>query len=223
MQDFVGESFIFFIEKKLRDALKKLAESTGSTLYMVLVSALHILLSKYSSQEDIVTGMAVSGRVIEEINGVTGMFVNTLPLRNHLEGNKTFRIFLEEVRKNLLEVYDNQDYQIELLMDKLKIKRNPSRNPLFDVLFVLQNMDSQPFSIEELKIEKHFYHNKTSKFDLSFLAEEKHGGIEFILEYGTGLFKADTISRMVDHFKNILKNITSDGAQKIGIHRYPYR
>jgi amino acid adenylation domain-containing protein len=216
VQDFSGETLIFFIEKELRDDLKKLALNTGSTLYMVLVSALHILLAKYSSQEDIVTGVPVAGRVIEEIKGVTGMFVNTLPLRNHPEGNKTFRIFLEEVRKNLLQVYDNQDYQIEMLIDKLKIKRNPSRNPLFDVIFVLQNMESLKFSIEKLNIEKHFYHDKTSKFDISFMAEETQSGIEFRLEYRKGLFRHDTISRMAGHFKNILKKISSDGDQKIG-------
>ncbi|HPZ09328.1 MAG TPA: amino acid adenylation domain-containing protein, partial [Candidatus Eremiobacteraeota bacterium] len=134
IQDFCGDTVLFSVESTLTEKLKSLASNTGTTLSMVLMAAFNILLSKYSSQEDIIIGTTLGGRRIEEVQYITGMFVNTLPIRNFPASHKTFMEFLNEVKENLLEVYDNEDYQLELLINKLNIKRDTGKNPLFDVL-----------------------------------------------------------------------------------------
>ena len=105
-----------------------------STTQMILLSAYNILLSKISGIEDIVVGVPIAGRTHEQVQNVMGMFVNTLALRNSPEGSKTYRDFLKEVKLNALEGYENQSYQLEMLVEKLNLNRDMSRNPLFDVV-----------------------------------------------------------------------------------------
>ena len=120
--------------------LKKLAEEKNATLYMVLLSIYNILLAKISGQEDIIIGTAIAGRRHADLHFLIGMFVNTLIMRNYPAGDKTFGEFLVEVKERTLQAFENQDYPFEELVDRLAINRDTSRNPVFDVMLVLQNM-----------------------------------------------------------------------------------
>ncbi|MFT4500706.1 condensation domain-containing protein, partial [Bacillus cereus] len=131
MQNFEGDERRFTFDEEQTEALRKIANETGSTMHMVLLSAFYILLSKYSGQEDIVIGTPVAGRPHAELQNIIGMFVNTLALRNQAEGEKGYLEFLEEVKQNSLLAYDNQSYQFEELIDKLQVNRDTSRHPLF--------------------------------------------------------------------------------------------
>uniref|UniRef100_UPI00047D5D9F non-ribosomal peptide synthetase n=1 Tax=Clostridium akagii TaxID=91623 RepID=UPI00047D5D9F len=204
-----GNKISFTVSEKLTSKINYMARETGTTLYMVLLSALNILLSKYSSQEDIIVGTAEAGRAKAEFRNVVGMFVNTVALRNYPNGNKTYRKFLEEVKKNTINDLKNSEYQFEDLIGKLNIERDVSRNPLFDVMFTVENMSiNNENDVIELK-------SNLVKFDLSLIVVEKEDTINFDLEYSTSLFKKETIERMINHYKNILKIITTNADIKI--------
>ena len=101
-------------------------------MYMVLLAAYNVLLSKYTGQEDIIVGSPVAGRPHWELENIIGIFLNTLAMRNYPEADKTFVQFLQEVKENSLQAYENQSYQFEELVEKLNVKRDLSRNPIFD-------------------------------------------------------------------------------------------
>ena len=209
-QSFEGESIGFKLDKSLTEKLKKVGKDNGATLYMTLLSAYNILLSKYSGQEDIVVGAAAAGRSHDDLQGIVGMFVNTLAMRNYLEGKKKFNEFLGEVRKNAVSAYENQNYPFNRLVEALNLKKDVSRNPLFDTMLVLQNTDTKKIELENISTREYAFKGKVSKFDITLEAEEKGEEIEFNLEYCTRLFKRETIERMIQHYINIVKAVTEN-------------
>ncbi|MCK4259635.1 MAG: non-ribosomal peptide synthase/polyketide synthase, partial [Halanaerobiales bacterium] len=215
IQSFEGDSISFNLDKELTKNLEKLVKETGSTMYMVLLSGVNILLSKYSSQEDIIIGSPIAGRPHADLEKIIGMFVNTIAMRNNPNADMTYEKFLKEVRKNALDAYENQDYQFEELVDKLDLRRDLSRNPLFDVMFILQNMDSGELSVQDLNFKPYNYENKTSKFDLTITASDTDEEINLNFEYSIKLFKRETVERMISHFRNILKAVTVDTDTKL--------
>ncbi len=210
VRSFEGDLVNFEIEKKLVEEINKLAAKTGTTLYMVLLGAYNVLLSKYTDQEDIVVGTPVAGRRHSDLDNIIGMFVNTVAMRNYPKGEKSFKEFLDSVKKTALEAYENQDYQFEELISNLDIARDLSKNPLFDVMFTLQNIDIGNIEIEGLKFRPYEFENKISKFDITLSAIELKDKIIFSLEYCTKLFKRETIERLSKHYVNILKEVTKN-------------
>ncbi|EKN37622.1 putative non-ribosomal peptide synthase, partial [Clostridium botulinum CFSAN001627] len=130
IKSFDGDSISFKVNEEITEKLRELAKETGSTIHMILLSAFNILLSKYSGQEDIIVGVPIAGRSNADLENIMGMFVNTLALRNKLEGDKKYIDFLNEVKENSLRAYENQSYQFEALIEKLNLKLDASRNPL---------------------------------------------------------------------------------------------
>ncbi|WP_432408908.1 amino acid adenylation domain-containing protein [Wukongibacter sp. M2B1] len=215
LQSFKGDRMGFKIDEGLVRDLRSIAAETGSTMYMVILAAYNVLLSKYSGQEDIVVGSTIAGRPHPDLEGIMGMFVNTLAMRNQAKGEKSFREFLLEVKEKALKVYENQDYQFEELVEKLSIPRDMSRNPLFDTMFTMQNIESEELKIEDVKFETYGIENKAAKFDLTLSAVEAGEIIEFDLEYCTELYKKETIQRLSRHFKNILRKIAENPEESI--------
>ncbi|MCK4259871.1 MAG: amino acid adenylation domain-containing protein, partial [Halanaerobiales bacterium] len=215
VHNFEGDSVKFTLDQQLTASLKKIARETGSTMYMVLLSGINIWLSKYSAEEDIIVGTAIAGRQHVDLEKMIGMFVNTLAIRNQPFGCKTYVDFLKEVRKNALKAYENQDYQFEELVEKLDLARNLSRNPLFDVIFTMQNMEKAEYNLPNLTIRPIEYCNRVAKMDLTILASEGDDEISIDVDYRTALFKMETISRMFSHLKNILKAIATNPMVKL--------
>lgn len=204
-QDYEGEIHNFTINKTQSDMLRKLARSKNVTLYMLLLASFNVFIHKLSGNEDVVVGTAVSGRNCDEIQNTVGMFVNTIPIRNYPQKKKKFTEFLEEVRDSVLESFNNQDYQFEDLIEKLEITRDPSRNPLFDSMFVWQNMDMPELVISGLNLKSYKYKKNVSKFDLSFIGfESEDDSIKVDIEYTVKLFKPETIGRFAEYFKRII-------------------
>ncbi len=207
VQSFEGDSIKFEINKELTNKLRQIAKDTGSTMYMVLLGTFNILLSKYSGQEDIIVGSPIAGRPHADLENIIGMFVNTLAMRNLPDGNKTFREFLKEVKENSLAAYENQDYQFEELVEKLNITRDLSRNPVFDVMFVLQNMGMGDFYVEGINIKPYKVENKVSKFDITMNTVELENSISIVMQYCTKLFSRATIERMCKYYENIIQEV----------------
>lgn len=215
VQSFEGDTVRFIIDNELTIKIHKLAYDSGATLFMILLAAYNVLLYKYTGQEDIVVGTPTTGRVHIDIQDIVGMFVNTLAIRNGPKADKTFKDFLLEVKENALGAYENQDYQFEELVDKLKIERDMSRNPIFDTMLTMQNIEFDDIEVKDLEINDYEYENKTSKFDLSMNVEEVGEEINFEIEYKTKLFKRRTIERLGNHFIKILKEITKNPKAKL--------
>ncbi|HLP61133.1 MAG TPA: amino acid adenylation domain-containing protein, partial [Candidatus Deferrimicrobium sp.] len=213
-QSFAGGSTGFQIGKKETLGLTHLGLKTGTTSYMILLATYNILLWKLTGQEDIVVGSPAAGRRHHDFEPIMGMFVNTLALRNNPMGDKPFLEFLAEVKESTLNAYENQDYQYEELVEKVVETRDMSRNPLFDVVFALENKELngvlQGMELPGLVVTRCEYEETVSKFDLTLFAREAEEDFSFSFEYSTRLFKKETIARFSRYFKRILDGVLED-------------
>ena len=180
------------------------SKQLGVTPYMLLLSAYYILLSKYSSQEDIVVGSPIVGRNIAELYNLIGMFVNTLAMRANIDSNLSFKDFLSYIKDMCLNNYKYQDYPFDELVDKLKIQRDTSRNPLFDVMFIYQNNGNATADFGDIKTEYFTPDTKISKFDLSLEVIPENDILNLSFEYATALFNKQFIEDLSKHYSNIL-------------------
>lgn len=207
VQSFEGGRIVYGLGKELSDELYTITFETGTTLYMLLLAAFNVLLSKYTGQKDIVVGSPVAGRVHADLEDIVGVFINTLAIRNYPDETKTFKEFLNEVKESCLKAYDNQEYQFEELIDKIGVKRDLSRNPLFDVMFGTQDRNMMKVDIEGLEFNLLMQEAVASKFDLTLNALDTDGGIVFELTYCTRIFKKESMYRLLEHFTNILREV----------------
>jgi amino acid adenylation domain-containing protein len=215
-KSYAGDIFSFQIPAQITASIKEIAKTSGATPFMVMLAAYNILLAKYSGQEDIIIGTPVSGRSHADVQNLIGMFVNTLALRNFPAGDKGFIDFVEEVKENSLKAFENQDYPFEELLDDLEIKRDMSRNPLFDHMFTYRPDNIKELQIADLRLKHIPAPQHVAKMDLSLeIVEEDNGNLFAIIEYATTLFMPQTIEKLAKHFNQILEQITTDPQIKL--------
>jgi len=203
IQSFAGDFVPFELDAGITAQLNRLALEEEATLYMVLLALCNILLSKLTRQEDIIIGTPTAGRKYAPLQKLIGMFVNTLVMRNFPIKMKTFKEFLKEVKVRTLQAFTNQDYPFEDLVDHAAPHRDSARNPIFDVMFALQNMEIPEAEIPGLKLKPYPQHMHTCPFDMILDAEENDGKIRFKFRFCTALFKKDKIERFIRYFKEI--------------------
>ncbi|MFI3156897.1 MAG: amino acid adenylation domain-containing protein, partial [Methylococcaceae bacterium] len=209
VQSFRGATQQFNLPSDLTGKLKTLSRHEGVTLFMTLAAAFQLLLHRYSGQDDIVIGTPVAGRSRLELEGLIGFFVNTLVLRADLSGNPSFRELLAQVREVTLGAYAHQDMPFEKLVEALNPQRDRSRNPLFQVMFTLQNIPDDKRPLNQMTAETLQFDSGTAKFDLTFELSETPQGLTGGVEYATDLFEAATISRLIGHFQTLLEGIAA--------------
>ncbi|MCU0290146.1 MAG: condensation domain-containing protein, partial [Acidobacteria bacterium] len=168
IQSFTGSNQRFAINEEETTALRSLAAQEGTTVFILLLALFNVLLTKLSSQEDIIVGTPTAGRNHPDIQDIIGMFVNTLALRNYPIVEKPFHEFLREVKEKTLAAFENQDYPFENLVEQLKINRDTGRNPLFDVVIALQNIDIPGVQIPGLTLKPYEYEKGTAIFDMTW-------------------------------------------------------
>jgi amino acid adenylation domain-containing protein len=210
IKDFKGSFVGFELDPVETKKLKLMAEKEGCTMFMILLSAFTILLSKLSNQEDIIIGTPTAGRQHDDLENIIGMFVNTLMLRNYPAGDLHFKEFLSSVKSKTLNCFDHQNYQLETLIDQLKIERDTSRNPLFEVMFSYQNLEHTEFNSPDLAFSFYQGEDAISQFDLTLSAFDKGSHISLNFEYATALFKRETIERFTAYYKKIISAITGN-------------
>ncbi|PSF28879.1 non-ribosomal peptide synthetase, partial [Aphanothece hegewaldii CCALA 016] len=210
-----GASFPLQINQEITSKLKMITHQQGVTLFMLLLSVFSVILSRYSGQTDLIIGSPIANRNRAEIEPLIGFFVNTLPLRINLENNPTFSDLLKQVRDICLDGYAHQDIPFEKLVEELKIERNMTQNPLFQVMFVLQNTPEDKLKLGELDLTVLDSESQTAKFDLTLSMEETEKGLIGIWEYKTDLFKTETIERLSQHFQNLLESLINNPQQLI--------
>ncbi|MCP5050286.1 MAG: AMP-binding protein, partial [bacterium] len=210
VQSFEGNRVRFGLDEGQSKVLNTFANDGNTTLYIVTLAIFNILLSKLTHQEDIVVGTPVAGRRHTQLERIVGMFVNTLALRNTIPGETHFKGFLHQVMERGLKAFENQEYQFEDLVEKVFVNRDPSRNPIFDVMFGLVNEAQDPGQASRDKEENFHKHREvTAKFDLALTAVDKGSRLVFSLEYCTKLFKPGTIERIIGYFKTIIDALST--------------
>ena len=215
IKDFEGSKTCFRLDAPATAALKALAVAEGATPFMVLFAIYNILLAKLSNQEDVVVGTPVANRPHNDLEGIVGMFVNILPLRNYPKGEQRFSDFLGSVKAGVIAGFDNQVFPYEELIHELKVERDAGRNPLFDVMFTFQKLGHTTLAIDGLTLKHQDNWNAMSKFDLTLEASETEQELLFSFDYRTALFSKATIDRFVTYFHNIVAAVTADINVKI--------
>ncbi|MCU0289988.1 MAG: condensation domain-containing protein, partial [Acidobacteria bacterium] len=215
MMSFEGRWLEFEIPAAITAKLKKPAELHDATLYMVLLAAYNVLLHKYTGQETIVVGSAIAGRSHPDLENIVGVFLNTLVMKNNLSGDLTFDQFLKNVRENALRAYENQDFQFEELVEKLNLKRDYSRNPIFDTMLNFINMDIPEIKLKDLKLSPYKMEGAAVKFDFKINAWEQDGLVRCTLDYCTKLFKPETMDTFIENFLKVITKVIDDPGIKI--------
>jgi hypothetical protein len=215
VQSFRGTQQDFALGQSLAAALNALSQQENTTMFMTLLAAFATLLYRYTGQDDIIVGSPIAGRVRPEIEGLIGFFVNMLVLRNDLSGNPSFRELLGRVRVVCLDAYAHQDLPFDQLVEDLLPRRDRSRAPLFSVAFALQNAPLPELKLPGLMLQSMEIASGTAKYDLTLNVMSTSTDIRGALEYNTDLFDAATITRMLDHFQNLLAGIAADADQRL--------
>ncbi|MDH6123036.1 non-ribosomal peptide synthetase, partial [Kitasatospora sp. GAS204B] len=206
-----GDAVRFSVPAEVTEQLKVATADQGASLFMTLLAVFQLLLSKYSGQQDITVGTPIAGRNRAEVEEMIGFFVNTLVLRADLSGDPTFRQLLEQVKETALGAYDHQDLPFERLVDELAPERDLSRNPLFQTMFVLQNVPDGEgtWALPGLAVEQVGIGGQAVKFDLQLTVVENGGGLDASVEYRTDLFEPATMERLVGHFQTLLAGVAA--------------
>jgi amino acid adenylation domain-containing protein len=216
VQTYRGASGSFRLPAGLSESLKALSQEEGATVFMTLLAAFKTLLHRYTGEEDILVGTPVAGRNHFEIEGLIGLFVNTLVMRTDLSGDPTFRELLSRVREVTLGAYAHEDLPFERLVEELQPARNPSHAPIFQVMFALQNMPAPiKGEMSRLTMMKLDTAGGTSQFDLSLIMADSEAGLVGAFEYNTDLFAGSTITRALDHFQTLLVGIVAAPDQRL--------
>jgi alpha-ketoglutarate-dependent taurine dioxygenase len=202
-----GATQSFELNEELSTSLKDLSRREGVTLFMTLLAAFQTQLSRYSGQQDVAVGTDVANRELLETEPLIGFFINTLVLRTDLSGDPTFRQLLARVRRGTLDGLANQDVPFHDLVKAVQPERNLGLNPLFQVMFIMQNAPASIFSLPGLSVTPIKVDDESSAFDLSVSVEDERDRVGGTFRYSTDLFESKTITRMIEHFTNLLSDI----------------
>jgi amino acid adenylation domain-containing protein len=206
-QTFSGATCSLMLSGALGERLGALSRGEDATLFMTLLAAFNLLLSRYARQTDVVVGTPIAGRNHPECEDLIGFFVNTLALRTDLSGDPSFRELLRRVKAVTLGAYAHQDIPFARLAEELQTQRNLSRPPFFQVVFTSQNAEHEQLELPGLKLGSRALSNEVAKFDLTLGVAELADGLLASVEYNTDLFDETTINRLLRHFEILLESI----------------
>ncbi|WP_242685666.1 non-ribosomal peptide synthetase [Photorhabdus sp. RW14-46] len=215
-QSFTGQTVPVYLDPELTVALKQLSQQHGITLFMTLLSAWAIVLSRLSGQEDIIIGTPSAGRSRQEMEPLIGFFVNTLALRIAVPGELTVAECLTRIRETALAAQAHQDLPFEQVVEIVQPPRSLAHTPLFQVMFTWQNNEHTDLTLPGLTITPVNQAVDTVKFDLELELYEEAGGINGILNYSTALFEHATIERHSSYLLTVLQAMVANFQQKIG-------
>jgi amino acid adenylation domain-containing protein/non-ribosomal peptide synthase protein (TIGR01720 family) len=207
----------FELPPRLSTSVMALRRAEGATAFMVLLAAFQVLLARYSGQADIVVGTPIANRTWAEVEPLIGFFVNTLVLRTTISAGSTFLELLRQVRECALAAYAHQDLPFEQLVEALQPQRDLSRNPLFQVMFALQNAPMSVPELAGLSLRPLSVSTGIAKFDLTLNLEERSEGLAGWFEYKIDLFEATTIARMARHFQVLLEASVAEPTRLIAL------
>jgi amino acid adenylation domain-containing protein len=204
-QTFRGAVHRFEFPEALVPAMDEVGRQLGATRFMIAVAALNAVLHRYTAADDVLVGTPVANRTRTELEPLIGFFANSLVLRTNLAGEPTFAELIQRVRATTLAAFGRAETPLEAIVDELKLPRDASRQPLFQVMFVYQNMAGLPSEFAGCVLSALPLHNGTSIFDMRFVLEDKpNGGLHAWIEYNTDLFECGAIESFAGHFLTLL-------------------
>ena len=219
VQSHRGRQQSFELTQELTAGLKQLSRRQGTTLYMTLLAVFKVLLYRYTGQTDIVVGSPIAGRKRKEVEDLIGFFLNTLALRTRLSEDLTFEELLQQVKGTALEAYEHQDVPFEKLLEELRVERDLSWTPLFQVFFNMLNpgmggiaslrlsgLEVEPLSVSEVE----------SKFDLTVYLSEREQRIHLSVVYNADLFSKERIEELLVQYEYLLDQVVAEPEAKIG-------
>ncbi|MCP4273385.1 MAG: AMP-binding protein, partial [Gammaproteobacteria bacterium] len=204
------------LNQDITSKIKQLSRDYGVTEFMLLLSVFKVLLFRHSGQMDLVVGCPIANRTHHQTVDLIGFFANFLVLRTQISGGQIFSKFLKQLKNTALEAYNHPDIPFESLYKHLKLTRNLSYSPLFQVMFMLLNTPGEMLELSGLNLSSIEHEHAASKFDLSLNVSENGGSFVCDWEYNSDLFRPDTIVRMVEHFQVLLESIVNNPDQSIG-------
>lgn len=211
VQDHKGSILSFNIEKDLSVQLAQFARDKDVTLFMLLLTVLKVMLYRYSGKEDICVGSPVAGRTRREVEDLIGIFINVLPLRSRVHGNLSFENLLIEVKQTILQGFENQEFPFEKIVQSIAMERDMSRNPLFQVMFILQNTPDIPhLQLGDVEISDEPVTHQVSMFDFTMSLTETTQGLQGTIEYDTNIFDEITMLRMIGHYQQLLQSVLKE-------------
>jgi len=208
--DYIGDTIGFKLDQDVSDKLRYLARQLNISLYSLTLSCFNLLLSSYSNQEDIVIGTPIANRHHNQLVEIVGFFVNTLVIRSKVEKKRKITEYIKNVNENIIQAQLHQDLPFEKLVSELKVVNDESRNPIFQVLFSLQNFNldtditnnNKVFNKSDIEVI-----DKIAKFDLTVMLSDSDKEINGTFNYATSLFNHETIKNFINTYKHILNQI----------------
>ncbi|MGA9118210.1 MAG: amino acid adenylation domain-containing protein, partial [Bacteroidota bacterium] len=210
-----GAQYEFSLSAQLTCSLRELSRRENATLFMTTLAALNTLLWRYTGEQDVCVGTPIANRNRAEVEGLIGFFVNTLVLRTDLSGDPSVRELIRRVREAALEAYEHQDVPFEKVVEAVKVERDLSRTPLFQVMFVMQNVPGEVLELSGVRLEPMSVETGVSPFDLTVTLTEEGDALAGAMEYNTDLFDRETIAQMVKHFTMLLEEWAGGSDQRI--------
>ncbi|HEX6288979.1 MAG TPA: amino acid adenylation domain-containing protein [Herpetosiphonaceae bacterium] len=229
VQTFHGAAHSFTLDRDLTSAIRRFTDAHGLTLYMTLLAAFEILLHRYTGQDDLLVGSPMAGRSRAQFAHVVGYFVNPVALRIRFSDDLTCAALLRQVRQTALAAFEHQDFPFPLLVERLQPDRDPSRPPLVQAMFALQQapphgherlaalalgIDGIEVALHTLPLRSVALPQQTAQFELALVVAEVDGALRGSWQYNTDLFDAATIERMARHWERVLRALLSDPAQR---------
>ncbi len=212
---FRGEQLNFLVSRAVTEDLNKLSQRENVTLFMTLLAAFTVLLSRYANEPDIVVGTPIANRQHSELENLIGFFANTLALRIRVNPGLTFRDLLRHVREVALGAYAHQDVPFELLVEDLAPQRDLNRNPLFQVMFALQNTPQVELQIPGVSFGVQEFSTNATRFDLECHLNQVNDELRGQLIYCTDLFERETIQRLLSNYESLLESVVSNPDKRV--------
>lgn len=218
-----GDAANILLDNELASQLAAIGKNQSTSLFMSLCTSIYAFLYKYTGQKDIVIGTPVTLRDKQELQGQVGLYLNLLALRGKVNPNDSFTRLLQNTQQHILNAFAHKEYPFDQLVEDLVLPRDANRSPLFDVMVVLHDKESEQKALPQvdgLKIDALNSGTSTSRYDLTFNFREVAEGIQLNVEYCTALFSKSRIEQLLAHYKNLLQQLLSHSESKIGALEY---
>lgn len=222
-RNYLGNSIVWKFSKEQTETLRAICQEEHASLFMGVLSLVHIFLYKYTSETDQIIGAPIAGREHVDLEGQIGFYVNTLALRTSIDPSDHFRDLLKKVKQTVLEAYDHQVYPFDVLVEELGLPRRYDKNPLFSTMVRLENTTTQAGkqnfrekqTADSINVEGFHDAPQVSKFDLTFVFEETADDICLKIEYSKELYESLRMLKMVSHFSQLVHSISANSDQPL--------
>jgi amino acid adenylation domain-containing protein len=216
-QQFAGDVYEITLSESVLPQLHQVCRREGVTLFMLLQTAFAVLLSRFSTEHDIVMGTPIAGREHQDLEELIGFFVNTLVLRSNIDKGQAFTEVLQQNKEMILAAYSNQQLPFDVLVEQLNPERTSRYNPLFQVMFALQNVELSELSFEGIKVSESHPIQSQSKFDLTLTAVADKADLSFNFEFNTTIFARQSIVALGESLETLLLSICDDVSISVGL------